>query len=178
LLRSSKGHFDEYLVNKKSLSKVVSDCPGVVCCQLAPDTQLLYNANMRTDVPFKSNHNIVYSCKYHVVWCPKYRRRVLMNGVETRLKQILNQTAEELGSEILELEVMPDHVHLLCEVDPQFGVHRLVKRMKGRSSRLLRQEFQRLKSRLPTLWTNSYFVATVGGAPLAVVKQYIEQQGQ
>ncbi len=108
--------------------------------------------------------------------CPKYRRKVLVNGVDARLKEILYQTAEELRSEIIELEVMPDHVHLLCEVDPQFGIHRLVKWMKGRSSRLLRQEFPWLKSRLPTLWTNSYFVATVGGAPLVVIKQYIEQQ--
>jgi putative transposase len=72
------------------------------------------------------------------------------------------------------MEVMPDHVHVLVEVDPQFGIHLLIKRMKGRSSRLLRQEFPKLKSRLPTLWTNSYFVSTVGGAPLAIVKQYIE----
>lgn len=69
---------------------------------------------------------------------------------------------------------MPDHVHLLIAVDPQFGIHRMVKLIKGRSSRLLRQEFPWLKSRLPTLWTNSYFVSTVGGAPLAVIKQYIE----
>lgn len=128
------------------------------------------------DVPYKSNRNIVYSCKYHVVWCPKYRRKVLTNGADLRLKEILHQTAEELQAEIIELEVMPDHVHLLCEVDPQFGIHKLVKRLKGRSSRLLRQEFPRLKSRLPALWTNSYFVATVGGAPLSVIKQYIEQQ--
>ena len=71
---------------------------------------------------------------------------------------------------------MPDHVHLLVEVDPQYGIHRLVKAIKGRSSRVLREEFPHLKSRLPTLWTNSYFVATVGGAPLAVVKRYVEQQ--
>lgn len=131
---------------------------------------------MRTDVSFKSNRNIVYSCKYHVVWCPKYRRPVLVEGVDVRLKEILHQTAVELQAEIIELEVMPDHVHLLCEVDPQFGVHKVVKRLKGRSSRLLRDEFPWLKSRLPTQWTNSYFVATVGGAPLAVIKQYIEQQ--
>jgi putative transposase len=131
---------------------------------------------MRTNVRFESNRNIVYSCKYHVVWCPKYRRPVLVNDVHIRLKEIIHQTVTELQSEVIELEVMPDHVHLLCEVDPQFGIHRLVKRLKGRSSRLLRQEFPWLKSRLPTLWTNSYFVATVGGAPLTVVKQYIEQQ--
>jgi putative transposase len=131
---------------------------------------------MRTNVRCKSNRNIVYSCKYHVVWCPKYRRPVLVNDVDIRLKEIIHQTVTELQSEVIELEVMPDHVHLLCEVDPQFGIHRLVKRRKGRSSRLLRQEFPWLKSRLPTLWTNSYFVATVGGAPLTVVKQTIEQQ--
>ena len=72
--------------------------------------------------------------------------------------------------------VMPDHVHLLVEVDPQFGIHRLVKYLKGISSHTLRKEFPSLKSRLPTLWTNSYFVSTVGGAPLQVIKQYVEQQ--
>ncbi len=74
------------------------------------------------------------------------------------------------------MEIMPDHVHLLLEVDPQYGIHRVVKQMKGRSSRYLRNEFQWLRSRIPTLWTNSYFVSTVGGAPLAVIKQYIENQ--
>ena len=125
---------------------------------------------------YKSNHNIVYSCKYHVVWCPKYRRRVLAGEVEERLKAILHEVADERQAEIIELEIMPDHVHLLVEVDPQFGIHRLIRLMKGRSSHHLRQEFPWLKSRLPTLWTNSYFVSTVGGAPLAVIKQYIENQ--
>jgi putative transposase len=125
---------------------------------------------------FKSNHNVVYSCKYHVVFCPKYRRSVLVNGVDTRLKEIIQATAAEFRCELIQLEIMPDHVHILCEVDPQFGVHKLVKYMKGRSSRLLRQEFPHLKSRLPTLWTHSYFVASVGGAPLAMIKQYIENQ--
>ena len=125
---------------------------------------------------YKSNPNIVYSCKYHVVWCPKYRRRVLTSEVEERLKTILHEVAEERQAEIIELEVMPDHVHLLVEVDPQFGIHRLIRLMKGRSSHHLRQVFPWLKKRLPTLWTNSYFVSTVGGAPLAVIKQYIENQ--
>lgn len=125
---------------------------------------------------FKSNNNIVYSCKYHVVWCPKYRRKVLVNGVDTRLKEILQEVVSETAGEILEVEVMPDHVHVLVEIDPQYGIAKLVRNMKGRSSRLLRQEFSWLKSRLPTLWTNSYFVSTVGGAPISVVKQYIENQ--
>lgn len=125
---------------------------------------------------FKSNRNIVYSCKYHVVWCPKFRRPVLVNGVDARLKVTLRGVIDEAGSELIELEVMPDHVLLLVGVDPQFGIHKLIKMAKGRSSRLLRQEFPGLRSRLPTLWTNSYFVSTVGGSPLAVVKQYIENQ--
>ena len=125
---------------------------------------------------YKSNRNIVYSCKYHVVWCPKFRRPVLTNGVDERLKAILRDVVDETGSELIELEVMPEHVHLLVQVDPQFGIHKFVKMAKGRSSRLLRQEFPGLRSRLPTLWTNSYFVSTVGGSPLAVVKQYIENQ--
>jgi putative transposase len=133
-------------------------------------------ANQPIERKFKSNNNVVYSCKYHVVWCPKYRRKVLVNGVDQRLKQIISATAAELHAEIIELEVMPDHVHGLCEVDPQFGIHRLVRHLKGRSSRLLRQEFGWLRSRLPTLWTNSYFVSTVGGAPLSIIKQYIENQ--
>jgi putative transposase len=133
-------------------------------------------SNEKAEHHYKSNRHVVYSCKYHIVWCPKYRRSVLVNDVEDRLKEILRQTATELGATIMELEIMPDHVHLLCEVDPQFGVHRLVRYMKGRSSRLMRQEFAWLRSRLPTLWTRSYFVATVGGAPLSIIKQYIENQ--
>ena len=127
-------------------------------------------------IRYKSNNNVVFSCKYHVVWCPKYRRDVLVNGADARLKEIIRHVCFETDSEVLEMEVMPDHVHLLVEVDPQFGVHHLVKLIKGRSSRLLRQEFRWCRTRLPSLWTNSYFVSTVGGAPLEIVKQYIEQQ--
>ncbi|MFN8490755.1 MAG: IS200/IS605 family transposase [Caldilineaceae bacterium] len=124
----------------------------------------------------KSNINVTYCCQYHVVWCPKYRRKVLVDGIDERLKEILREVASETGCELIELEVMPDHVHVLVSCDPQFGIHSLVKRMKGRSSRLLRMEYPGLKSRLPTLWNNSYCVATVGGAPLSIIKQYIENQ--
>ena len=127
-------------------------------------------------IVYKSNRNVFYSCKYHVVWCPKYRRKVLVPPIDDRLKQIIGEICEEHDAEIEELEVMLDHVHLLVSVDPQLGIHRLMKLVKGGSSRLLRQEFPVLKRKLPTLWTNSYFCATTGGAPLSVVKQYIEQQ--
>lgn len=125
---------------------------------------------------YKSNNNVVYSCKYHVVWCPKYRRKVLVNGIAVRLKELIEEICCELRIDVIEMEIMPDHVHLLMEVDPQFGIHKAVKQIKGRTSRILRQEFGTLRSRLPSLWTNSYFVSTVGGAPLSVIKQYIENQ--
>ena len=83
---------------------------------------------------------------------------------------------EERGFSLIETEVMPDHVHLLIEVDPQFGIHRAVKLIKGTTSRILRQEFPWLRSRIPSLWTNSYFVSTVGGAPLSAIKKYIKNQ--
>jgi REP-associated tyrosine transposase len=125
---------------------------------------------------YKSNRTIVYSSKYHIVWCPKYRRSILVENIAKRLETILRETCRELQVDVLALEIMPDHVHLRAEVDPHFGVHRVVKRLKGKSSRLLRQEFPTLRSRLPTLWTNSYFVATVGGAPLSVIQHYVESQ--
>ena len=127
------------------------------------------------NMKYKSNNNVVYFCKYHVVWCPKYRRKVLVNGVDVRLKELIKEVCDEYNIDIIEMEIMPDHVHLLIEVDPQFGIHKAVKRIKGRSSCVLRQEFPWLTTRLPTLWTNSYFVSTVGGAPLSVIKQYIEK---
>lgn len=131
-----------------------------------------YNVYME----YKSNNNVVYSCKYHVVWCPKYRRKVLVGDIAERLKELIAQKAAEINAEVIEMEVMPDHVHLLIEVDPHYGINRAVRHIKGASSHALRSEFLSLKSRLPTLWTNSYFVSTVGGAPLEIIKQYIENQ--
>lgn len=125
---------------------------------------------------YKTTGNIVYSCKYHVVWCPKYRRKVLVGAVEERLKELISETCQKLHVELLEIEVMPDHLHLLLDVNPHFGIHKAVKQLKGVTSHVLRREFPELRTKLPSLWTNSYFVSTVGGAPINIVKQYIEGQ--
>ncbi|WP_433523124.1 IS200/IS605 family transposase [Nocardia pseudovaccinii] len=127
-------------------------------------------------VTLRTDADIVFQCAFHVVWCPKFRRRVIAGRMEERLKEIVGEVVKEKGAWLIELETMPDHVHLLIEVDPRYGVHRLVKAIKSRSSRVLRDEFPWLKSKLPTLWTNSYFVATVGGASPEIVEHYIEQQ--
>ena len=97
---------------------------------------MCFVANKRA---YKSNKNIVYSCKYHVIWTPKYRRKVLVRGVDVRLKEIVYEVADELQCEIMELEVMSDHVHMLCEVDPQLGIHRFVTCNLGRNPILPRR---------------------------------------
>ena len=118
----------------------------------------------------------MYSCKYHVVWCPKYRRKVLVGEVEMRLKELIQEVCDELRAEIIKMEIMPEHVYLLIEIDPQYGIHKAIKLIKGRTSHHLRREFPSLTTRLPTLWTNSYFVSTVEEAPLDMIKQYIKNQ--
>lgn len=123
---------------------------------------------------YRSTSKSVFSVKYHVIWCPKYRRRVLVGHVERRLKEIA-QVVAEFGGVVIGVETMPDHVHLLVEVPPQVASSRLVQILKGRSSRLLRTEFPHL-ARMRCLWSPSWFISTVGGAPLEVVRRYVENQ--
>lgn len=128
------------------------------------------------NIKYKSNSNIAYSCKNNVVWCSKYRRKVLTDDVAKRLEELIREVCLEKEVEILEMEVMPEHVHLLLDVDPQYGIHRAVKTMKSKSSRDRRREFSQLRTKLPTLWSNSYFVSTTGGAPLEQIKTYLQNQ--
>lgn len=124
---------------------------------------------------YRSTRTAVFSVKYHVIWCPKYRRRVLGGAAELRLKQIIDEVVAEFDGMVIEVETMPDDVHLLVELPPKVAVSKLVQILKGRSSRRLRQEFPHL-ARMKCLWAPSYFVSTVGGAPLEVVRRYVENQ--
>ena len=125
---------------------------------------------------YKSNQNVVYSCQYHVVWCPKYRRKVLINGVDIRLKELLIKKAESIGISIERMEIMPDHVHLFVKAVPTLAVHFIVNQLKGYSSYMLRKESPWLKSRLPTLWTRSYYCETIGHISENTIIRYIEDQ--
>ncbi len=111
---------------------------------------------------YAKNAGAVFSLNYHVVFCPKYRRPVLTGRVADRLRELMYETARELEATVHALEVMPDHVHLFVESDPRWAVAGLVSRIKGRSSRELRREFPHLRSRLPTLWSRSYYAGTAG----------------
>jgi len=128
----------------------------------------------------RSTNKTVYSAGYHIIWCPEYRRRVVAGRVEARVKVIVFEVVAEAGGEVIEVEVievevMPDHVHLLVEVPLGVALPELVQKLKGRSSRMLRAEFAHLR-RLPALWSPSWFVSTLGGAPLEVVRRYVENQ--
>ena len=119
---------------------------------------------------------IVYKNQFHIIFCPKYRRKVLVNGVDERLKEILFEIAGEKDVEIKALEIMPDHVHIFIDFDPRITLHKIIKDFKGISSRILREEFPFLKSRLPSLWTRSYFACSIGDISEEAIKKYIENQ--
>jgi len=125
---------------------------------------------------YKSTKHMVYSCQYHVIFCPKYRRPVLEGKIAKRLKELILEKQKEYGYEVLDMEVMPDHVHLLLDVNPKIGIYRIVSKIKGYTSKVLREEFPKLKSRLPCLWSGSRFISSVGAVTLEVVKKYIENQ--
>jgi putative transposase len=128
------------------------------------------------DSRYAKNPGAVFSLKYHLVWCPKYRRAVLIDAVAVRLRNLLVEKAGELGMTIHALEVLPDHVHLFVESDPTRCVAEIINRIKGYTSRVLRQEFASLRSRLPTLWSRSYFAASIGHVSAATIERYIAEQ--
>jgi len=126
--------------------------------------------------PPRRSTGAVFSLKYHLVWCPEYRRPVLVDAVADRLTALLHEKATTLGLRIHALDVMPDHVHVFIEDNPTFSPSHLAHQFKGYTSRVLRAEFPHLRSRLPTLWSRSYFVASVGYVTERAVQRYIDTQ--
>lgn len=125
---------------------------------------------------WKSKKHAKYNLGYHFVWCPKYRLDVLKDGVDVRLKELLLEKAKEHNWIIEEMEVMPDHVHVFIKTSPTDSPVRIVSQLKGYSSNILRKEFKQLRTRIPTLWTRSYFVESVGHISEETIKKYIEEQ--
>ena len=140
---------------------------------------ITYKVDMRIEQPEKQythEGHTVYSCQYHIIFCPKYRRPVLTKGVDKRLKELVVAMQEEYGYKLIECEVMPDHVHLLLSIPPTIAVTDMISRIKGRTSHILREEFPELTRKLPTLWTRGKFVSTCGSVSLEVVMNYIAEQ--
>ena len=118
----------------------------------------------------------LYNINYHFVFCPKFRRPVLAGDVGKRLTELLHQEVKNLDGEILELVVQPDHVHLFATFPPTIAIPQIMFRLKGTSAYQLRKEFPFLKSRLPSLWTRSYYVGTAGHVSAETIKRYIDDQ--
>ena len=124
---------------------------------------------------YHHSDRLVYMCRYHVVFCPKYRRKVLVGEVADRCRQLFLESAAKNGFEILEMEIMPDHVHLLIDCNPSYGIMEGVKRLKYDTT-CMRREFPKLKTRIPNLWTKSAFIASVGSVSSDTMKAYIQNQ--
>ena len=128
---------------------------------------------------YRTINKTIYSCQYHVIWCTKYRRKVLDTQIQGRLKQLIREKETEYGYEIREVETQQEHVHLFIEIPPTDSIDKIVGKIKSYTSKVLREEYPSLKSRLPSLWTRSKFVSSCGSVTLQVIKDYIEgQSGQ
>ena len=125
---------------------------------------------------WRRSRTSVHNVGYHLIWCPKYRRKVLNSPIDTDLKKLLLQKAKEIGIEIVKMEVMPDHVHLFVKAYPSAAPHWIVQQFKGFTSRLLREKHEELRTKLPTLWTRSYYCESVGHISEATIKKYIDDQ--
>ena len=118
----------------------------------------------------------VYHIRYHFVWCPKFRRPVLVDAIASRLRELIHEKVAQLEGSVLVLEIQADHVHLFVEMPPKWAPAQIAYRIKGYTSHVLRREFPKLRSRLPSLWSRSYYVGTAGGVSAETIRRYIEAQ--
>ena len=110
------------------------------------------------------------------MWCPKYRKKVLVNNIEKRLQELIKEKAGKMDCNIIALETMPDHVHLFIQGNPRMSPNSIIGQIKGYTSHVLRNEFKKLRTLLPTLWTRSYFVSTHGHISDKMIEKYISEQ--
>lgn len=125
---------------------------------------------------YNRKNDTVYKCTYHIIFCPKYRRSILKDGIDIAFKELAYQFANKKDFDILEIEAMPDHVHMMVSLYPSYAPLEMVKQLKYYTANILKQEYPDIKKRVPGLWTRSCFISTVGDAPLDAVKQYIKNQ--
>lgn len=125
---------------------------------------------------YKSSDGCVFNIGYHLIWCTKRRKDVLKDAAARRAKEVFQEKADELGIEIVSMEVMSDHVHLFVKAKPTYAPHFIVNQLKGYSSRILRVEFPKVRSKIPCLWSRSYYCESVGCISEDTIIRYIENQ--
>ena len=119
---------------------------------------------------------LVYSCQYHVVFCTKYRRSILEGKIANRLKILINEEQKNYGYNIIDMDIKADYVHLVLDVNPKIGIYDVIGHIKRHTSSKLRKEFTELKKRLPSTWTNSSFISSIGLMDMGIILSYIESQ--
>ena len=124
----------------------------------------------------RRTRHAAYEIRYHFVWVPKYRRKVLVGDIPERLTVLLQEKAQEMGGEIIDLAIQPDHGHLFGIFPPTVAPHQIMHGLKGYTAFTLRKEFPHLKSRLPNMWTRSYYVSTAGNVSAQTIQRYIDEQ--
>jgi putative transposase len=124
---------------------------------------------------YQHERHTVHLVVYHLIWCPKRRKAILVGDIKERLEQLINEVTNEHGWSILALAIQPDHVHLFLRGDPYTAPSDIARFIKGRSSHVLREEFPELL-KLPSLWTHSFFVSTAGNVSSETIQRYIERQ--
>jgi len=124
---------------------------------------------------FNYHSHCVFNLGYHIIWCPKYRRKLLQWGIDERLKILLVEKATRMGCRIEQMEAMPDHVHIFIKTPPTLAIDTLVQGLKGYTSYVLRRERPWLQ-RIKTLWAPSYYVESIGHISEETVRRYIEDQ--
>ena len=129
---------------------------------------------------YRKTSHAVYDLKYHLVWITKYRKPILRGEIAVRLRELIRQTCATLDVYIETGHIATDHLHLLVSVPPQVSVSDLMQRLKGRSSRLMLQEFGELRRQFwgKHLWARGYFAASSGNVTDEIIKQHIESQGE
>ena len=130
---------------------------------------------IRSEQRYKSTRHCIFACDYHVIWCTKYRKQVLTNQIQERLKELILEKQDDYHYHITAIETMPEHIHLLVSIEPKYAVTDVIGKIKGYTSYMLRKEFFGLK-RIRALWTTSKFVASTGGVTLEALKEYVEGQ--
>ena len=124
---------------------------------------------------YQHEHHTVHLIVYHIIWCPKRRRRILRGEIAQRLEQLVNEVATEHSWQVLKLSIQPDHVHLFIRSNPYTLPTNIARLIKGRSSHVLREEFPYL-AKMPSLWTRSTFYSTAGNVSSETIQKYIERQ--
>lgn len=133
-----------------------------------------YNTDMKNQ--YKEKNGIIYRCNYYVVWCVKYKRKLLVDTVAERCKELIKSECDEMDVVLLKLSIYPNHIRILVGGQPQQNIHKIVKALKRKTAGVMRKEFKELSTKLPTLWDNRYLMSA--GVPISekTINKYIDNQ--